>query len=118
VLSWQLVYGSTAQGEIESLERAGRPAPSYLFPPDVLQGFEPWVEAFWELSTDRALASGMVGPIPSASIDRWADRRCPDDAEMFRRCIRAMDRVYLAKATKADDAPKRALTPELFAGKR
>lgn len=61
-----------------------------------------WVaQSFWELSNDRQI--GMeTGPIPSASIDRWAERHSMphDDAEIFRTMIRAMDGVYLEFANR------------------
>lgn len=59
-----------------------------------MAGWEPWLAAFWELGTDRQL--GMAtGPIPAASIDRHTAGWPRDDAELFRRVIRALDGAYL-----------------------
>lgn len=73
-----------------------------------MTGFEPWLDAFWELSTDRPIGMDGPGDIPASSIRRWSADMAPDDAELFRRCIRAMDRVALER-----DEPK-TLTPDLF----
>lgn len=75
--------------------------------------------AFWELSTDRQLAMGAVGPIPAASIDRWA-AYYPGEEVAFRSAIRAMDRAFLAHVNgkgEAAETPKEALpslTPDVF----
>lgn len=116
MLAWQLVYASTAEQEAQDLEDKGRPIPSHLFRPDLLPGLDPWLDAFWELSTDRQVGGYGTGPIPAASIARACADLCPDEAEMFRRCMRALDRVYLAHLTNGADKPKKVLTPEIFMG--
>lgn len=62
----------------------------------MIEGFESWVDAFWELSTDRQLGYGAYGPIPGSSISRYTRGWPRDEAELFRQCIRAMDRVFLS----------------------
>ena len=116
MLAWQLTYASTAEKEAEALEAKGRPVPSYLYAPDVLPGFEPWLLAFWELSTDRQIGGERTGPIPASSISRECADMDPDEAVLFRRCMRALDRVYLAHLTNAADKPRKVLTPEIFMG--
>lgn len=75
--------------------------------------------AFWELSTDRQLAMGAVGPIPASSIDRWA-ARYPGEEAAFRSAIRAMDRAFLAQVNNNADPSERpkesmpSLTPDAF----
>ena len=117
MLAWQLLYASTADQEAEALEANGRPVPTYLYAPDVLPGFEPWLLAFWELSTDRQIGGERTGPIPAASIARECVDMEPDEAALFRRCIRALDRVYLAHLTNAAEKPKRTLQPGMLRGK-
>ena len=76
-----------------------------------MPGLDEWLMAFWELSTDRQIGMNVVGPIPAASVDRWA-RSYPGEEDAFRSAIRAMDRVFLAHANgKQDPAsmPKDAL---------
>lgn len=61
-------------------------------------------EAFQELSNDRSFGMG-VGPIPGWAIRDYAAQNGfddPDDFELLRRAVRAMDRVYM------DDARDRA----------
>lgn len=74
-------------------------------PPEILPGLEPWFEAFWELGTDRQIGQ-VVGPIPAASIDRhtagWPDA----EAQAFRRCIRAMDQVFLKSQRGSVSVPE------------
>ena len=72
--------------------------PDSLIGPDVLPGYEDWYRAFHELSTDRQIGMA-VGPIPAASIDRHGG------CGLFRRVIRAMDRVYLAHVLMGSDVP-------------
>lgn len=77
-----------------------QPLPEALLPPIIRDGYESWVYAFWELSTDRHIAVGMggavPGPIPAASIRAHTAGWDPDEAEFFRKMVRAMDAVYLA----------------------
>ncbi len=55
-----------------------------------------------------------AGPIPHASIERHVEGWQPDDAEMFRYCIREMDAVYLShKPSKTPVMPPQEnLTPQ------
>ena len=64
-----------------------------------MAGYDGWYRDFFELSTDRQIGMA-VGPIPAASIERQG--RC----ELFRRVIRAMDRVYLAHVRGEGDEPE------------
>ena len=89
------------------------PIPDRFWPPTVMAGFEDWIAAFWELSNDRQIGE-VVGPIPSLSIAMY------DVAEheraLFRRCIRAMDGVFLAHMSavrKSGKAPGKALSQPL-----
>jgi hypothetical protein len=70
------------------------PIPDEFIPPAILPGYEDWWEAFFELSTDRINGVG-IGPIPAASIARHVTGWPLNEARVFRRVIRAMDRVYM-----------------------
>jgi hypothetical protein len=103
-----LTHGAGAQAEIDKHEENGRTPPAYLYPPDLLPGADEWLGAFWEMSTDRRFSGG---PIPAESIDRWPVH--PDEADTFRRCIRAMDEAFRDHFAKPkEETPK--LTPQMF----
>lgn len=97
-MRWQLHHAQKYHAAVE----AGHDIPPDMHPPPLMQGFESWLDAFWELCTDRQI--GMIkGPIPAASIDRWSAVMDPEVATMFRRCIRAMDAEWMGEAKKATD---------------
>lgn len=79
-------------------------------PPEILEGFGGWFEDFWNLSTNRQIGFG-VGPIPQSEIDRHTAGWDYEDAEMFEVCIREMDRVYMMRTNKTEDAPPAASSP-------
>ena len=60
-----------------------------------MDGYGPWVDAFWELDTDRDFAAEKA-PIPNRSIIDWGvhNRFDRDEAALFRAMIREMDDVY------------------------
>jgi hypothetical protein len=53
------------------------------------------MDAFDELSTDRPVTMGGMGPIPRASISDYIRDEGVSHAHAFRRLIRALDNVYL-----------------------
>lgn len=91
-----------AQRRIERYERLGKPVPADLAPPDLLPGYEDWIEAFWELGADRQLGQ-VAGPIPAASIARHTTDWPAHEASLFRRAIRAMDAIALKQMNGADE---------------
>lgn len=91
--------------------------PEALWPPRLLPGGQEWLEAFWELGTDRQI--GMkAGPIPASSIEAFADRQDMHDSERatFRQCVREMDAEWLAMQNGDDREPisDHPLTPDRF----
>jgi hypothetical protein len=81
-----------------------------------LPGLLPWLDAFWELSTERHIGMGP-GPIPNSAIGHWAQKLVIDEPSMFLACIRAMDKVYLdhAGAPKDEDTvSSHTMSPDLF----
>lgn len=91
--------------------------------PEILPGAEAYLETFFDLSNDRQI--GMtLGPIPAASIDRRAAGMNEDEADRFRRVLRALDGVYLAENRDKDGkgaAPGKivgVVKPGLLQGKR
>jgi len=72
--------------------------------PDLMPGSVQLLLGFWELTTDRQIGFGAVGPIPSLAISWWMDREGIDDDEdrkLCRLCLRAMDDVYMTHVNKA-----------------
>lgn len=73
--------------------------------PDLNPCLEYVLDAFWTLSSDRAIGMGE-GAIPFASIDRFAQRYGMDDLDSFdefRSFIHAIDREYLSiRSDQAD----------------
>jgi hypothetical protein len=63
---------------------------------ELVSGFEDWYQAFWELSTDRRFGDGAVGPIPASSIARHTAGWPPEEIDIFRAVIRAMDRIFIS----------------------
>lgn len=63
-----------------------------------------WLEAFWELSSERQLGFGY-GKIPHSAIVQWSIKNDhdEDDAESFLGVIRAMDQVWLEYIAESRD---------------
>lgn len=60
-------------------------------------------KAFWEISSDRQIGFGVVGPIHFTSRDRYATRYGIDGVDEFDRfsaLIRAMDDVFLERMNR------------------
>jgi len=105
-LDWVLDHpAAEVEAKLKELEEAGEPIPDDLYPPETLPGLSEWLAAFWELTTERPLGYGAVGPIPSSAIDRWVAKARMDEAEeeLFRHCIRLLDRAYMVRVNKSGD---------------
>lgn len=76
-----------------------------------MQGYEVWFDAFWELSSNRAIGLD-VGPIPSLAVDFWARRLSADDKQDFVYCIRRMDTAYLNAVAKRDEETGDTFSPD------
>ena len=61
---------------------------------------------FFELGTDRQLTAHGAGPIPAASICRHTDGWPDEEADMFRRVIRALDTAWLKSQLPDADMPE------------
>lgn len=91
--------------------------PDELYAPDILPGAAAWWEAFWELGTERQI--GMAeGPIPANAIREAAHGLSRDEADGFRRVMRAMDAIYLAhragpKSVQRKHVSQQPVTPAL-----
>ena len=62
------------------------------------------MDAFDELSTDRSVSIGGLGPIPYTSLAEYARSEGLGDFQAFRRLIRALDAVYLRAVKDRADA--------------
>lgn len=74
-----------------------RPIPETAIPPELPEGLEVYLNYFWELSTDRRLGFGCIGPIPWSVLDRYARQQCDTDVELedFIYYIRALDAEFM-----------------------
>lgn len=77
-------------------------------------GYQPYLDAFWELDTDRDFAAGNA-PIPHRSIAAWSERssHSPDEAADFLYFIRVMDRAFRSPDAEVNEAEP--LTVDSFA---
>lgn len=103
-MRWQLIWGPR-QGYISTLQRYGKPLPAeYLARPKLSRALTFYLEAFWDMSTDRQIGMGE-GPIPFSAIDRLAVRLGLDPGafQRLKSLIRTMDHEYLRiRAQKPD----------------
>lgn len=99
-MRWHLARGESKvsiEGQIRLYRKHGIAVPDCLLEPKMLPGASEWLAAFFDLSTERSFGFS-VGPIPSRAIRAWPVD--PSEADLFYRCVRAMDRVYLDHASK------------------
>ena len=80
----------------ESYERHGKPLTEDLFPPAIMGGYSSWMEAFWELGTDRLISEHGEHPIPWSAIEAYSKRFPPHERDLFYRAMRKIDREYLS----------------------
>lgn len=100
MLRWSLAWdGEKAKWLEEIAEEEGRPPKALIDRPELFPGNEWYLEAFWELSTDRD-AGMALGPIPFSAINQYGKRLALDAEEFdtFRIMIRALDGAYLDHA--------------------
>jgi hypothetical protein len=101
---WHAQHGATAEQYRNALaERGVQNIPDHLFPPPELPGVGAWVQAFFELATDRRF---IGGPIPWSAIAAFPV--AADEADAFRRCIRNADAAYLAFVNRPPEERKSA----------
>lgn len=98
-----MLHGASVAAMVEHLNKQGKPIPDHYAPPEIMPGYDQWIEAFQELSTDRHLTDYGPGPIPSASIDRHVAEWSEWDAALFRKCIRAMDAARIDAMADKDE---------------
>ena len=120
-MTWQVLGGESAARRREALKKAGQPIPKELFPPQLLPGAQEWLDAFWEIHTDREFMAN--GPIPAGSLDRWLAMGRVTDFEFphFRRAMRSMDDAYRAASDEKRENPTKKvsdkpLTKDAFKG--
>ena len=82
--------------------REGMPLPqSIQNAPELWFGLELYLNAFFDLNTERSSGMG-VGPIPWSAIDRYAERHGFDDEQRtdLQYHIRALDATYIEHHNK------------------
>lgn len=107
-----MLHGASVAAMVEYLDKMGRPIPDHYTPPEIQPGGDEWIEAFYELSTDRQLTQYGSGPIPAASIERHCAGWDEWDTVVFRKCIRAMDVAYLDAMAPAKDGEEKGGLPQ------
>lgn len=79
--------------------------------PDLADGLDWYLGAFWMLSTERPLgAFGGAGRIPFSALDRWAARFGVVDLDAFERLqvlIEALDVEYLKLLAEMPPPPRK-----------
>ncbi len=95
-----MTIGPDADRIANAAIEVGTPIPKSItdapFPIDEYQ--EDVLEAFWALSTCRAIGMGALGPIPWDAIDRFAKENSYDDEieyQTFVHTIRQLDEAFL-----------------------
>ena len=108
-----LEQGPSEQTVITACIRERRPLPAAIANAPALQlGLEFFYNAFFALTTDRAIGMGE-GPIPWSSVDRYCNRHdiWGEQREDMHHHLREMDRVYLehrTKQSKVESPPSKA----------
>lgn len=94
----------TARETREALALKGLPIPPELFPPTIITGYARWMEAFWELCSERNVSKERVGPIPVSAILLYADYLdlSDIDRECFLVIIRRLDGIFMRHETGQD----------------
>lgn len=109
-LSWELGWGAVAEGHREMLLadeswRNSRQADSYFARPEIPEGLNWYLHAFFDLSGERheALAS-----LPYSALALYADRHnlAGDDFDRFLAIMRALDGEYISSTSKKMHPPK------------
>ncbi len=95
-----------------ALRAQGKPIPKHYAPPEIMLGGEDWLAQFFDLSSDRQMTGYGSGPIPATSIDRRVADWPSDEAEAFRRCIRAMDEAFLDACAPAKPGEEKGGLPQ------
>lgn len=82
------------------------PMPEHLHGPDLWPDAAPLFAAFDELGSERQIGFA-TGPIPFRAIERYAANyglSDPDDFDLLRRAIRALDSLFLERARERAEA--------------
>jgi hypothetical protein len=98
-----------SQSFIDTLKRYGRPLPAeYLARPSLSMSLTFYLDAFWEIGTNRQVtvipgAGTLEGPIPFTAIDCFAKRYKlrGDGFERFKTLMRALDGEYRTARSQA-----------------
>ena len=82
---------------------------SLLDEPELMPGLHMIYNGFWNISTDRQVGMSL-GPLPHTAIREYAkEYNLPEeDADDFRRLVRAMDGFYLSWIDKKREIDKKA----------
>ena len=65
-----------------------------------------YIEAFYDLSSCRAIGMGAVGQIPYTAILQWVDYWGVDQPELFISIVQSLDHIYLEHVNKDKEEVK------------
>ena len=99
LLEWSVNKAESSQKVYQAAIDKGLEPPESCIPPYLPEHLDHYMNAYWQLSTCRALGPGGVGPIPWWVIDHYAERTgihneiLYDDFMFY---MTAMDNAYLS----------------------
>ena len=103
ILNWQLKYSQEDCQFFEECERGGLPVPEgWKNQPEMEFESREFLDGFYTLSNSRTLfpgglgSNGSVGYIPLTEIESYCRMFNVEDAEIFTKIIRHLDRIYVA----------------------
>lgn len=104
--------GAQSNNIARAAQEQGVPIPDLEPPVDLTPRNTAFYTAFWELSTERYIGFGLVGPIPWSAKDRYAERYGFLDDEIhyddFMHVMSAMDEAFIEHQKKrADEQTKK-----------
>ena len=102
-LEWEIRYKRDYYS-VQAAQEKGRDLPAWFLECPLLGPFEDfYIEAFWQLTTCRAVTDAYLGAIPWRDIVAFADLHDmdPEMFALFQHVIMAMDGAYLAKQAEA-----------------
>jgi len=70
--------------------------------PEVPAGYDIYLESFNDLSTERVIGAGGLGPIPVTKIMEYANLVGMPDMFQFKRIIMQLDNEYITLIQKKD----------------
>lgn len=90
---------------LKAANERGQPLPDWAqSPPEIAPGEDWYLQAFWDLGTERQLGYGSLGPIPWSRIVAYGERAglSSGTVDVLVEVVQALDGAYLR--WRADEA--------------